>query len=146
MISLICLLQKKEVDTWSDEVFLNKAKLTIEGRITNTAILLLGKPESLHYINHIGEIVWQLAGKDNVGQVFTIPFLLTTTEVMHKIRNYPFKIFPNNSFLPSGRLNVFLYVCFRQNTLTVLQTLSNYHPFLLVPRTSSESADQGVSV
>ena len=92
--------QKKEVDTWSDEVFLNKAKLTIEGRITNTAILLLGKPESLHYINHVGEIVWRLAGMDNVGQVFTIPFLLTTTEVMHKIRNYPFKIFPNNSFLP----------------------------------------------
>ena len=92
--------QKKEVDGWSDEVFLNKAKLTIDGRITNTAILLLGKPESLHYINHIGEIVWRLAGMDNVGQVFTIPFLLTTTEVMHKIRNYPFKIFPQNSFLP----------------------------------------------
>ena len=92
--------QKKEVDTWSDEVFLNKAKLTIDGKITNTAILLLGKPESLHYINHIGEMVWRLAGMDNVGQVFTIPFLLTTTEVMHKIRNYPFKIFPNNSFLP----------------------------------------------
>ncbi|MBQ9678824.1 MAG: putative DNA binding domain-containing protein [Prevotella sp.] len=92
--------QKKEVDTWSDEVFLNKAKLTIDGKITNTAILLLGKPESLHYINHIGEMVWRLANMDNVGQVFTIPFLLTTTEVMHKIRNYPFKIFPNNSFLP----------------------------------------------
>ena len=92
--------QKKEVDTWSDDVFLNKAKLTIDGKITNTAILLLGKPESLHYINHIGEMVWRLANMDNVGQVFTIPFLLTTTEVMHKIRNYPFKIFPNNSFLP----------------------------------------------
>ena len=92
--------QKKAVDSWSDEVFLNKAKLTIDGRITNTAILLLGKPESVHYLNHIGEIVWRLAGKDNVGQVFTIPFLLTTTEVMHQIRNYPFKIFPQNSFLP----------------------------------------------
>ena len=92
--------QKKEVDTWSDEVFLNKAKLTINGKMTNAAILLLGKPESLHYINYIGEIVWRLVGMDNVGQVFTIPFLLTTTEVMHKIRNYPFKIFPNNSFLP----------------------------------------------
>ena len=92
--------QKKEVDSWSDEVFLNKAKITIEGKITHAAILLLGKPESLHFINHIGEIVWRLAGKDNVGQVFTIPFLLTTTDVMHKIRNYPFKIFPKNSFLP----------------------------------------------
>lgn len=92
--------QKADVDSWSDEVFLNKAKITIDGKITNTAILLLGKPESLHYINHIGEIVWRLADKDNVGQVFTIPFLLTTTEVMHKIRNYPFKLFPKNSFLP----------------------------------------------
>lgn len=92
--------QKKEVDSWSDEVFLNKAKITIDGKITYAAILLLGKPESLHFINHIGEIVWRLAGKDNVGQVFTIPFLLTTTEVMHKIRNYPFKLFPKNSFLP----------------------------------------------
>ena len=92
--------QKKEVDSWSDEVFLNKAKITIDGKITHAAILLLGKPESLHFINHIGEIVWRLAGKDNVGQVFTIPFLLTTTGVMHKIRNYPFKIFPKNSFLP----------------------------------------------
>ena len=92
--------QKKEMDSWSDEVFLNKAKITIDGKITHAAILLLGKPESLHFINHIGEIVWRLAGKDNVGQVFTIPFLLTTTEVMHKIRNYPFKLFPKNSFLP----------------------------------------------
>ena len=96
--------QKENVDSWNDEVFLNKAKITIDGKITNTAILLLGKPESLHYINHIGEIVWRLAGKDNVGQVFTIPFLLTTTEVMHKIRNYPFKIFPKNSFLPGEGL------------------------------------------
>ena len=92
--------QKADVDGWSDEVFLNKAKITIDGKITNTAILLLGKPESLHYINHIGEIVWRLADKDDVWQVFTIPFLMTTTEVMHKIRNYPFKLFPKNSFLP----------------------------------------------
>lgn len=91
---------KKDVDSWSDEIFLNKAKITINGKITNTAILLLGKPESLHFINHIGEIIWRLANKENIGQIFTIPFLLTTTEVMHRIRNYPFKIFPNNSFLP----------------------------------------------
>ena len=92
---------KKDVDSWTDEVFLNKAKLTIDGKITKTAILLLGKPESIHYLDHIGEIVWRLADKDNVGQVFSIPFLLTTTEVMHKIRNYPFKIFPNNRLIPS---------------------------------------------
>jgi ATP-dependent DNA helicase RecG len=109
--------QKKEVDGWSDEVFLNKAKLTIGGKITKAAILLLGKPESVHYLNHIGEIVWRLAGKDNVGQVFSIPFLLTTTEVMHKIRNYPFKIFPNNSFLPGEGM--------KYDTETILEALHN---------------------
>ena len=108
---------KKEVDGWSDEVFLNKAKLTIGGKITRTAILLLGKPESVHYLDHIGEIVWRLAGKDNVGQVFSIPFLLTTTEVMHKIRNYPFKIFPNDSFLPGEGM--------KYDTETILEALHN---------------------
>jgi len=109
--------QKKEVDTWSDEVFLNKAKITLDGKITNTAILLLGKPESLHYINHIGEIVWRLAGKDSVGQVFTIPFLLTTTEVMRKIRNYPFKLFPRNGFLPGEGM--------RYDSEAILEALHN---------------------
>ena len=109
--------QKKEVDGWSDEVFLNKAKLTIDGKITKAAILLLGKPESVHYLNHIGEIVWRLSGKDNVGQVFSIPFLLTTTEVMHKIRNYPFKIFPNNSFLPGEGM--------KYDTEAILEALHN---------------------
>ena len=97
---------KKDVDSWTDEVFLNKAKLTIDGKVTKTTILLLGKPESVHYLDHIGEIVWRLASKDNVGQVFSIPFLLTTTEVMHKIRNYPFKIFPNNRLIPSEGMMV----------------------------------------
>ncbi len=31
-----------EVDEWSDTIFLNKAKLCIQGKITNAAILLLG--------------------------------------------------------------------------------------------------------
>lgn len=92
---------RKDVDGWNDRVFLDKAKLTIDGKITKAAILLLGKPESVHYLDYIGEIVWRLAGRDNVGQVFSIPFLLTTTEVMRKIRNYPFKIFPNNRLIPS---------------------------------------------
>ena len=32
-----------EVDQWNDITFLNKAKITIKGKITRTAILLLGK-------------------------------------------------------------------------------------------------------
>ncbi|AYD46383.1 hypothetical protein D6B99_01370 [Arachidicoccus soli] len=34
---------REEIDSWSDTLFLNKAKITIKGKITNSAILLLGK-------------------------------------------------------------------------------------------------------
>ena len=30
-----------------------------------------------------------------------LPFLLTTTQVLYKIRNYPFKIYPRNSLIPT---------------------------------------------
>lgn len=91
----------KEVDGWSTATFLDKARITVNGQITKAAILLLGKPESAHYLDHLVEIVWRLGGKDNVGQVFGLPFLLTTTQVLHKIRNYPFKIYPRNSLIPT---------------------------------------------
>lgn len=42
---------KSEVDKWDDIAFLNKAKVTIRGKITNTAIILLGKEESEHFIS-----------------------------------------------------------------------------------------------
>lgn len=38
------------VDNWSDIIFLNKARITINGKITRTAILLLGKYESNHFL------------------------------------------------------------------------------------------------
>ena len=41
-----------EVDLWDDVAFLNKAKLTIKGKITRTAILLLGREESDFIILH----------------------------------------------------------------------------------------------
>lgn len=40
-----------EIDDWSDEVFLNKAKLTRKSAITRTTIILLGKSESDHFLN-----------------------------------------------------------------------------------------------
>jgi ATP-dependent DNA helicase RecG len=40
-----------EIDSWDDMTFLNKAKVCIKGQITRTAILLLGKSESEHFIS-----------------------------------------------------------------------------------------------
>ena len=38
---------------WDDATFLDKAKITINGNITRTALLLLGKEEATHYLGHI---------------------------------------------------------------------------------------------
>jgi ATP-dependent DNA helicase RecG len=51
----------KEVDSWNDITFLNKAKVTLDGKITNTAILLLGKDEASPLISPaIAQITWVL--------------------------------------------------------------------------------------
>jgi ATP-dependent DNA helicase RecG len=38
------------IDSWSTNVFLDKARITIGGKITKAAILLLGKQESNHFL------------------------------------------------------------------------------------------------
>ena len=35
------------------------------------------------------------------GDIYTIPFVLTTTELLGRIRNYRFKIYPKNSLIPA---------------------------------------------
>lgn len=48
-----------DIDKWNDITFLNKAKVTIQGKITRTAIILLGKNESEHFISpSIAKITW----------------------------------------------------------------------------------------
>ncbi len=90
-----------EVDTWDIATFLDRAKLTIDHQITRSALLLIGKEESAHKINHIAQIDWKLRTKsETAAEIFTIPFLLSTTAVLNKIRNYRFKIYPNNTLIP----------------------------------------------
>jgi ATP-dependent DNA helicase RecG len=89
-----------EIDTWDNSVFLDKAKLTVNGKITNTAILLLGKSESIHYLlPSIVEITWKLDTEEKAYEHFGTPLLLTTTKVLQRIRNYQYKFFPDNQLL-----------------------------------------------
>lgn len=111
--------EKAEVaKNWDVVTFLDKAKLTINGRITKTALLLLGKEESVHYLNHIAQMVWRLrTEKENAGEIFNPPFLLSTSRLMEKIRNYRIKIFPNNSLIPAE--------IWKYDTKTILEALHN---------------------
>lgn len=94
-----------ESDTWDDKTFLNKAKITIQGQITNTAILLLGKEESVHFINPaVAKISWILKDEHNVEldyEHFSVPFLLNSTEVFSRIRNLTYRYIKDDSLFPT---------------------------------------------
>lgn len=86
---------REEIENWDDITFLNKARITIKGQITNTAVLLLGKPESEHLISPaVARIRWIL--KDGVGnerdfQIETCPFVVGVDRIFSKIRNLKYR-------------------------------------------------------
>lgn len=92
----------EECDGWDDKVFLDKACLTIGGKITRATLLLVGKETSAHKLNHIAQVVWKCFQDGQVfGDIYTIPFIRTTSELLGRIRNYRFKIYPKNSLIPA---------------------------------------------
>jgi ATP-dependent DNA helicase RecG len=87
-----------DIDNWDDATFLDKAKLTINGKITNASLILLGKPESTHYLSpSVARITWKLESEESGYEHFDPPFFLTINNLYHKIRNYNYKILPANS-------------------------------------------------
>ena len=101
-----------EIDTWTDQIFLNKAKLTINGQITRTAILLLGKPEASHYLApSIAKISWVLKDKTNIEkdyQHFECPFLLSLDKVFGRIRNLKYRYIKEGSLFPEKLIDTIL--------------------------------------
>lgn len=92
----------EEVGNWSDETFLDKANLTKDGQITRTALLLVGKSEKVYKLNHISQIVWKCFQDGEVfGDIYTIPYIKATTDLRSRIRNYRFKIYPEDSMIPA---------------------------------------------
>lgn len=86
---------KEEMMSWSDVQFLNNAKITLKGKITNTAILLLGRSESEALISPaVARIRWIY--KDSTGNerdfaIETCPFVKATETVYKKIRNFKYR-------------------------------------------------------
>lgn len=89
-----------EIASWDMRTFLDKAKITIQGNITRSALILLGKPESVHFLSPaMTQITWKLEGEERAYEHFEPPFLMATTSVLHRIRNIKYKIFPDNQLL-----------------------------------------------
>jgi ATP-dependent DNA helicase RecG len=89
-----------KVAGWSDAAFLDRAKITINGAITRTALLLLGKNESSHYLlPHPVQITWKLEGEERAYEHFSAPFFLNSGAVYRKIRNIQMRILPEDQLL-----------------------------------------------
>ncbi|PSF08264.1 transcriptional regulator [Marinobacter fuscus] len=93
-----------EAKHWDTATFLNKSKLTINGQITRTAILLLGKAEASHFLNPASTtITWILKDRDGIErdyQHFGCPLLLSVDEVFHKIRNLKYRYMREGTLFP----------------------------------------------
>lgn len=94
----------EEIHTWDNITFLNKAKVTIQWNITNTAILLLGKPESEHFLSpSVARISWILKDRDDIERDykhFSCPFLLSVQGVYAKIRNLRYRYIADETLFP----------------------------------------------
>jgi len=89
-----------EVAGWSDTTFLDRAKLTIDGRITRAALLLLGRTESTHFLTpHPAQLTWKLEGAEHAYEHFATPFLLNTGALYRKIRNIQMRILPEDQMI-----------------------------------------------
>lgn len=84
-----------EMKSWDDVKFLNKAKITKQGQITNTAILLLGRTESEHLISPaVARIRWiykDSKGEEKDFSIETCPFVIAANTVYRKIRNWKYR-------------------------------------------------------
>jgi ATP-dependent DNA helicase RecG len=93
-----------EVDAWNDLTFLNKSKLTIKGKITRAAIILLGREESEHFVSPADiKIRWILKDSKRIEkdyQIESCPFILAVDKIYLKIRNLRYRYIKDGTLFP----------------------------------------------
>lgn len=94
----------EEIDTWDTITFLNKAKLTIKGKITRSALILLGKEEADHLLSPAEiKIRWKLVDGENNDidhEIYGIPLILSVEKVFAKIRNIKYRYMKEGTIFP----------------------------------------------
>ena len=92
----------EEVDAMSNEQFLTKLKLMINGKITHAGMLLLGNSDYDYMFQSAPSIMWRLYGADNMDRdyaIFKIPFINVVDKVFAKVRNLTYRYMPNQMTL-----------------------------------------------
>jgi len=94
----------ENIEEWTDDTFLKKSKLSVGGKLTRTAILLLGLPESDHFIQPAqARITWQLRDADGNSRDYEhlgCPFILAIDQVYAKIRNLKYRYTKVDTLFP----------------------------------------------
>ena len=94
----------EEVNRWSDEEFLSKCELMVDGKLTRAAIILLGKMFSDSKLRPaVAEVTWTLRDeKQDVVDYehFSVPFILTVDEILAKIHNLTLRELPGGTLFP----------------------------------------------
>ncbi|MBQ8680586.1 MAG: putative DNA binding domain-containing protein [Treponema sp.] len=103
-----------DIARWDDETFLNNARLTREGKITNTTILLLGKREAEDLIlPALSQITWILKDRDGVVkdyEHFFCPLIISAEKIQEKIRNLTYRYMTGDSIFPKETLQYDPYI------------------------------------
>ena len=93
-------IPKNEVMNWPLATFLDRARVTQNGQVTRTALLLLGKDiASFKLSPHPAQLTWRLEGEESAYEHFSLPFLLTSTALYDNIRNIQVHILPENQLV-----------------------------------------------
>lgn len=90
----------EELAGWDDTTFLSKIRLMIDGQLTRAAVILLGKFTSSHLLSpHMAEMSWKLSGPESAYQHFGLPFLLSASALVNRIRNIQLRLMPPNELI-----------------------------------------------
>lgn len=89
---------------WDDVTFLNKARVLRRGDITNTAVLLLGNPESAALIAPVvARISWILkdgGGREQDYEHIGPPFIRAGERLLARLRNLVVRAMPDGTLFP----------------------------------------------
>ncbi|MEW6520600.1 MAG: RNA-binding domain-containing protein [Thermodesulfobacteriota bacterium] len=95
---------RRDAEAWDVPTLLNKARITKQGRITRSALLLLGRDESAHFLAPADvKISWILRDEQNRAagsQHFSMPWILATGALFKRIRNVTMEHMPDGSLFP----------------------------------------------
>lgn len=90
-----------EVRGWPLATLLDRARITQNGQVTRTALLLLGRAESAHLLSpNPAQMTWKLVGQEAAYEHFGPPFLLATSQLYQRIRNIQLRLLPDDELLP----------------------------------------------